>query len=48
MLAAKTDLAAARLQDGIRTRNIDRRYLTLVHGSMGHDTGMIDAAIAGM
>lgn len=46
MLAAKTDLAAARLQDGIRTRNIDRRYITLVHGSMGHDTGMIDAPIA--
>lgn len=46
MLAAKTDLAAARLQDGIRTRNIDRRYLTLVHGSLGHDTGMIDAPIA--
>ena len=46
MLAAKTDLAAARLQDGIRTRNIDRRYLTLVHGSIAHDTGMIDAPIA--
>jgi 23S rRNA pseudouridine1911/1915/1917 synthase len=46
MLAAKTDLAAARLQDGIRTRNIDRRYITLVHGSIAHDTGMIDAPIA--
>lgn len=46
MLAAKTDLAAARLQDGIRTRNIDRRYITLVHGSIAHETGMIDAPIA--
>lgn len=46
MLAAKTDLAAARLQDGIRARNIDRRYITLVHGNLGHDTGMIDAPIA--
>jgi len=46
MLAAKTDLAAARLQDGIRLRDIDRRYLTLVHGNLAHDTGMIDAPIA--
>lgn len=46
MLAAKTDLAAARLQDGIRLRSIDRRYLTLVHGCIAHDTGMIDAPIA--
>lgn len=46
MLAAKTDLAAARLQDGIRARNVDRRYLTLVHGNVAHDTGMIDAPIA--
>lgn len=46
MLAAKTDLAAARLQDGIRARNIDRRYITLVHGNLGHDNGMIDAPIA--
>lgn len=46
MLAAKTDIAAAALQDGIRLREIDRRYLTLVHGSLAHDTGMIDAPIA--
>lgn len=46
MLAAKTDLAAVRLQDGIRTRNIDRRYLTLVQGTLAHDTGMVDAPIA--
>lgn len=46
MLAAKTDLAAARLQDDIRARNVDRRYLTLVHGNVAHDTGMIDAPIA--
>ena len=46
MLAAKTDIAAARLQDAIRMREVDRRYITLVHGSFAHDTGMIDAPIA--
>lgn len=46
MLAAKTDLAAARLQDDIRARNVDRRYLALVQGNLAHDTGMIDAPIA--
>lgn len=46
MLAAKTDLSAARLQDDIRARNVDRRYLALVQGVLAHDTGMIDAPIA--
>lgn len=46
MLAAKTDLAAAALQDGIRTRNIDRRYITLVQGNIAHDTAKVDAPIA--
>ena len=46
MLAAKTDAAAARLQDGIRTREIDRRYLTLVQGIIAPNTGLIDAPLA--
>jgi 23S rRNA pseudouridine1911/1915/1917 synthase len=46
MLAAKTDIAAAALQDGIRTRNIDRRYITLVHGNIAPDTAKVDAPIA--
>ena len=46
MLAAKTDLSAAALQDGIRTRNIDRRYLALVHGNIAPDTAKVDAPIA--
>lgn len=46
MLAAKTDIAAAALQDGIRTRNIDRRYITLVQGNIAPDTAKIDAPIA--
>ena len=45
MLAAKTDLAAARLQDDIRLRTVDRRYCTLVHGNIARDTGMVDAPI---
>ena len=46
MLTAKSDVAAARLQDDIRNRVVDRRYCTLVHGNIGPDTGMIDAPIA--
>lgn len=46
MLAAKTDEAQAALQDGIRIRSIDRRYLALVHGDIAPDTGLIDAPIA--
>ncbi len=45
MLAAKTDECGYILQDGIRTRNIDRRYLCLVHGYIAKDTGYIDAPI---
>ena len=45
MLAAKTDLAAAKLQDDIRLRLVDRRYCTLVHGSFAADNGMVDAPI---
>lgn len=46
MLVAKTDEAGILLQDGIRTRNIDRRYLALVDGYIAPDTGLVDAPIA--
>ncbi|MDR1775524.1 MAG: RluA family pseudouridine synthase [Actinomycetes bacterium] len=46
MLAAKTDRAQARLQDAIKIRAVDRRYLALVHGWVGHDEGVVDAPIA--
>ena len=46
MLAAKTDDVGYALQDGIRVRSIDRRYLALVHGYIAKDTGYIDAPIA--
>ncbi len=46
MLAAKSDAVQASLQDAIRMRVVDRRYLTLVHGYVAPDTGLIDAPIA--
>ncbi len=45
MLAAKDQQAGLALQEGIRSRNVDRRYLTLVHGYIAPDTGLIDAPI---
>ncbi|MCL2024269.1 MAG: RluA family pseudouridine synthase [Coriobacteriia bacterium] len=46
MLVAKTDAAQAHLQDQIRLREIDRRYLCLVHGNIAPETATIDAPIA--
>lgn len=46
MLAAKNEKAGFALQEGIRTRNVDRRYLTLVHGYIAPDTGLVDAPIS--
>lgn len=46
MLVAKTDHTQAALQEAIKIRAIDRRYLTLVHGYIAPDTGIIDAPLA--
>lgn len=46
MLAAKDDQTQAALQDAIRLRSVDRRYVTLVQGYIAPDTGIIDAPIA--
>lgn len=46
MLCAKNDATGNALQDAIRLRQVDRRYLTLVHGNIAMDTGMIDRPIA--
>ncbi len=46
MMVAKSDQAQAVLGDQIKVRSVDRRYLTLVHGTIGPDTGLIDAPIA--
>jgi 23S rRNA pseudouridine1911/1915/1917 synthase len=46
MLVAKDDDTQRALQEQIRQRLVDRRYLTLVQGVIVPDTGMIDAPIA--
>ena len=45
MLVAKTDDVGLILQDEIRTKAIDRRYLALAHGYIAPDSGLIDAPI---
>lgn len=45
MMVAKTDEAQVRLQEDIKVRRIDRRYLALVHGWIAPDTGLVDAPI---
>lgn len=46
MLAAKSDEVQGALQEMIRLRSLDRRYLCLVHGYIAPDSGIIDAPIA--
>ena len=46
MLAAKDDECQKALQDLIRMRVLDRRYVTLVHGYVAHDEGTITTGIA--
>ena len=46
MLAAKDDATQKALQDLIRMRVLDRRYVTLVHGFVAPDEGTITTGIA--
>ncbi len=46
MLAAKSDEAQRALQDLIRLRVLDRRYIVLVQGYVAHDSGTIETGIA--
>lgn len=46
MMVAKTDFAQVALQEAIKVRSVDRRYITLVHGWIAPDSGMIDAPLA--
>ena len=46
MLAAKDDATQKALQDLIRLRVLDRRYVALVHGYVAHDEGTIETGIA--
>jgi len=46
MMVAKSDTAQLALQEAIKIRSVDRRYLTLVHGWIAPDSGMIDAPLS--
>lgn len=46
MVAAKDDAAQKALQDLIRLRALDRRYIALVQGPIAHDEGTIETGIA--
>ena len=46
MLCAKTNDVGLALMEDIRLRDVDRHYLTLVHGWIPLDTGLVDAPIA--
>lgn len=46
MVVAKNDEVQAALVEAIKIRAVDRRYITLVHGYIAPDTGLIDAPIA--
>jgi 23S rRNA pseudouridine1911/1915/1917 synthase len=46
MMVAKSDRAQVALQEAIKVRAVDRRYLTLVHGWIAPDSGLIDAPLA--
>ena len=46
MMVAKTDVAQVALSEAIKIRAIDRRYLSLVHGYIAPDSGLIDAPLA--
>lgn len=46
MMVAKDDWTQVALSDALRLRNIERRYVTLVHGYIAPDTGLIDAPLA--
>ena len=46
MMVAKSDEAQLALQEALKIRTVDRRYLTLVHGWIAPDSGMIDAPLS--
>lgn len=45
MMVAKTDEAQVALQEAIKVRAVDRRYITLVHGWIAPDSGLVDAPL---
>lgn len=45
MMVAKDDVTQAALSDALRLRTIERRYVTLVHGYIAPDSGLVDAPL---
>ena len=46
MMVAKEDETQVVLSEALKLRNIERRYVALVHGYIAPDTGIIDAPLA--
>ena len=46
MMVAKTDETQIALSEALKVRSIERRYVTLVHGYIAPDSGIIDAPVA--
>ncbi|MBF4509176.1 MAG: RluA family pseudouridine synthase [Aeromicrobium sp.] len=46
MMVAKDDETQVALSEALKLRTIERRYITLVHGYIAPDTGIIDAPLA--
>ena len=46
MMVAKDDRTQVALSEALKLRNIERRYVALVHGYIAPDTGIIDAPLA--
>lgn len=45
MMVAKDDVTQAALSEAIKIRSIERRYITLVHGYITPDSGIVDAPL---
>jgi len=46
MMVAKDDMTQVALSEALKVRSIERRYVTLVHGYISPDSGIIDAPLA--
>lgn len=46
LIVAKNDQAHVGLSEQLANREVDRKYIALVHGEIPHETGMVDAPIA--
>jgi len=45
MMVAKDDVTQAALSEALKVRSVERRYVTLVHGYIAPDSGLVDAPL---